>query len=58
MMRHNLVSGAAGTRFFSEQGTKMGRRSILYVDIHGAQGADGIDVGGYVTPVAEANMRF
>ncbi len=31
MIRHRLVSGAAGTRFVSEQGTKMGRRSILYV---------------------------
>jgi trans-2,3-dihydro-3-hydroxyanthranilate isomerase len=58
MMRHKLVSGASGTRFFSEQGTKMGRRSILYVDIRGEQGSDGIDVGGYVTPVADAMLRF
>jgi trans-2,3-dihydro-3-hydroxyanthranilate isomerase len=58
MIRHKLVSGASGTRFFSEQGTKMGRRSILYVDIRGEQGSDGIDVGGYVTPVADAMLRF
>jgi trans-2,3-dihydro-3-hydroxyanthranilate isomerase len=58
MLRHHLVSGAAGTRFFSEQGTKMGRRSILYVDIRGEQGAEGIDVGGYVTPVAEGTMTL
>ena len=29
MMRHSLVSGAAGNRFVSEQGTKMGRRSMF-----------------------------
>lgn len=58
MMRNNLVSSAAGTRFISEQGTKMGRRSILHVQIHGDQGVDGIEVGGYVTPLVEATMTF
>jgi len=58
MIRHRLVSGAAGTRFVSEQGTKMGRRSILYVELHGDGGADGIDVGGYVTPVAEGRLTL
>jgi trans-2,3-dihydro-3-hydroxyanthranilate isomerase len=58
MMRHGLVSSASGTRFISEQGTKMGRRSILHVEIHGERGADGIEVGGYVTPVAEATMSL
>ena len=29
MIRHNQVSGRAGKRFISEQGTKMGRRSLL-----------------------------
>jgi trans-2,3-dihydro-3-hydroxyanthranilate isomerase len=52
MMRSGLLPGAAGTRFHSEQGTKMGRRSILHVVVHGENGVDGIDVGGYVTPVA------
>jgi trans-2,3-dihydro-3-hydroxyanthranilate isomerase len=55
MIRHNLVSGEAGTRFVSEQGTKMGRRSLLHVEIHG-EGA--IDVGGYVTPLTEAMMTL
>jgi len=54
MIRHNLVSGQAGTRFVSEQGTKMARRSFLHVEI----AADGIYVGGHVTPVAEAVMTF
>jgi len=58
MIRHRLVLGAAGTRFVSEQGTKMGRRSILYVELHGAGGADGIDVGGYVTPIAEGTLKL
>jgi trans-2,3-dihydro-3-hydroxyanthranilate isomerase len=55
MIRHNLISGQAGTRFASEQGTKMGRRSLLHVEIHEA---DAIDVGGYVTPIAEALMTL
>ncbi len=58
MIRHRLVSGAAGTRFVSEQGTKMGRRSLLYVELHGAGGADGVDVGGYVTPIAEGTLKL
>jgi len=58
MMRHGLVSGAPGTRLISEQGTKMGRRSILYVHVMGQDGAEGIEVGGYVTPVAEATMSL
>jgi trans-2,3-dihydro-3-hydroxyanthranilate isomerase len=58
MMRHKLVPGVPGTRFVSEQGTKMGRRSILYIQINGQDGADGIEIGGYVTPVAEATMTI
>jgi trans-2,3-dihydro-3-hydroxyanthranilate isomerase len=58
MIRHGLVSGAAGARFVSEQGTRMGRRSFLHVQLHGEQGAEGIEVGGYVSPVAEATLRL
>ncbi len=58
MMKHGLISGAAGKRFVSEQGTKMGRRSNLHVQVHGEQGAGGIDVGGYVTPVAQATLTL
>ena len=39
-------------------GTKMGRRSILHVQIFGENGSEGIDVGGHVTPVVEATMRI
>jgi len=55
MIRHRLVSGAPGTRFVSEQGTKMGRRSILHVHIGGP---DAIEVGGYVTPLVRAVMQL
>lgn len=58
MMRHGLVSRAAGTHFVSEQGTKMRRRSLLHVLIHGEGGADGIDVGGHVTPLTIATMSL
>ena len=58
MMDHGLVSGDEETRFVSEQGTKMGRRSLLHVLIHGRNGRDGIEVGGNVVPVAEAEMQI
>jgi predicted PhzF superfamily epimerase YddE/YHI9 len=58
MMRNGLAPGNAGARFFSEQGTKMGRRSILYVHVRGESGVDGIDVGGYVTPLVDATMNL
>jgi trans-2,3-dihydro-3-hydroxyanthranilate isomerase len=57
MMRHNLLPDA-GSRFISEQGTKMGRSSILYVQINGKYGEDGIDVGGYVTPLIQGVMQL
>ena len=58
MMKHGLARGADGTQFVSEQGTKMGRRSLLHVLVHGARGADGIEVGGRVTHVAAGTFRF
>ena len=58
MMRHALVSSADGTRFVSEQGTKMGRRSVLHVHIRGDRGSESIEVGGHVTPLATASMRL
>src|SRR6202050_785434 len=58
LMRHGLAAKAAGARFVSEQGTKMGRRSLLHVAIRGERGVDGIDVGGYVTPLVRAEMQL
>jgi trans-2,3-dihydro-3-hydroxyanthranilate isomerase len=58
MMRHGLVSTRDQTRFVSEQGTKMGRRSLLHVLVHGDNGSGGIEVGGHVTPVAEGRLTI
>lgn len=58
MMAHGLAPSRDGTRFVSEQGTKMGRRSLLHVLIDGERGANGIDVGGHVAPVATAEMEL
>jgi trans-2,3-dihydro-3-hydroxyanthranilate isomerase len=57
MLRHKLVRGEAGHRFISEQGTKMGRRSILHIQLNGREGADGIEVGGHVAPFARCAME-
>jgi trans-2,3-dihydro-3-hydroxyanthranilate isomerase len=58
MLRHGLVPSAAGDRFISEQGTKMGRRSLLHVQIVREHDAVHFDVGGYVTPLIEATMTL
>jgi trans-2,3-dihydro-3-hydroxyanthranilate isomerase len=58
MMEHGLAPAHDGARFVSEQGTKMGRRSLLHVLVHGERGVDGIEVGGYVVPVARATMTL
>jgi trans-2,3-dihydro-3-hydroxyanthranilate isomerase len=55
MLQNGLTSSA---NFISEQGTKMGRRSLLHVEIHGKNGEKGIDVGGYVTSLVEATMML
>jgi trans-2,3-dihydro-3-hydroxyanthranilate isomerase len=57
MMRHGLAPHAGGSRFHSEQGTKMGRRSILEIAVRGDRGCDGIDVGGRVVPFASGSFR-
>ena len=58
MMRHGLAPHAAGTRFISEQGVQMGRRSILHININGDMGCDGIEIGGNVTPLVYASMHL
>jgi trans-2,3-dihydro-3-hydroxyanthranilate isomerase len=52
MMRNKLVTGS---RFISEQGTAMGRRSLLHVQIRSEHE---IEVGGHVTPLVEATMTL
>jgi trans-2,3-dihydro-3-hydroxyanthranilate isomerase len=58
MIKYGLFTGASNTRFISEQGTKMGRRSLLHVRIAGNEQAEGIYVGGQVTAIAEGRMRL
>ncbi len=58
MLRNGLTPRDKRSRFISEQGTKMGRRSLLHVLIHGENGEEGIEVGGYVTPLVEATMTL
>jgi trans-2,3-dihydro-3-hydroxyanthranilate isomerase len=59
MIEYGLAPSVAdGARFVSEQGTKMGRRSILHVRLNGERGKDGIEVGGYVAPLTVATMRL
>ncbi len=58
MIENGMLSGKPGTRAISEQGTKMGRRSFLHILVNGERGADGIEVGGYVTPLVDATMSL
>jgi trans-2,3-dihydro-3-hydroxyanthranilate isomerase len=58
MMRNGHASSASGTRFISEQGTKMGRRSILHINVKGDRGSEGIEVGGNVISVAEGTITL
>ena len=58
MMEHGLAPHQDGARFVSEQGTKMKRRSLLHVLIHGDYGASGIEVGGNVVPVISAAISI
>ncbi len=50
MMRYGLCAKADGTRFVSEQGTAMGRRSRLHVHIRGESGSRGSMSAGASSP--------
>ncbi len=54
MAHHKLLNASGGSRFVSEQGTKMGRRSYLHIQFHGDDGKDGIEIGGYVAPMVDS----
>jgi trans-2,3-dihydro-3-hydroxyanthranilate isomerase len=58
MLRHGMTSAKAGSRFVSEQGVQMGRRSILHVRVLGENAKDGVDVGGFVTKVIDGELRI
>lgn len=54
MAKHGLCSGAAGTHLISEQGVKMGRRSLLHILFTD----DAVEVGGSVAPIVSAVMEL
>jgi len=56
-VKYGLVRRSAAVSLVSEQGTKMGRRSILHVQTGAAENAS-IDVGGSVVPLTEAVMTL
>jgi predicted PhzF superfamily epimerase YddE/YHI9 len=58
MMQHGLAPERDRTRLVSEQGVKMGRRSLLHILINGEGGERGIEVGGNTVHVAEATMHL
>ena len=58
MLRYGLLPKESQGRFVSEQGTKMGRRSLLHFQLQAGNSEQGIEVGGYVTPIAEGTMRL
>ena len=58
MKRHRLLPRASIGRFVSEQGTKMGRRSLVHFEIAEGAAGDVISVGGHVTPLVEAVMTL
>jgi trans-2,3-dihydro-3-hydroxyanthranilate isomerase len=57
MIDNGLLARVAGTQFTCEQGTRMGRRSVLHVRVGDAAG-EPIEVGGQVMPVAAATMTL
>jgi trans-2,3-dihydro-3-hydroxyanthranilate isomerase len=57
MMKHGLIGNDDGTTFISEQGTKMRRRSLLHVMVHGKNGSDGIEVGGNACHIGTGSIN-
>lgn len=58
-VEHGLVECKDGLRFVSEQGTKMGRRSILHVQLHVRDGVLAhVEVGGSAVAIVEATMQL
>jgi trans-2,3-dihydro-3-hydroxyanthranilate isomerase len=54
MRKNKLVPANSPDRFLSEQGTKMGRRSLLHIKMTGGK----IEVGGQVVPVMQGTMTL
>jgi trans-2,3-dihydro-3-hydroxyanthranilate isomerase len=60
-VRYGLIPRAAQVSIVSEQGTKMGRQSFIYIELAYPAGADvptRIEVGGSVVPVMTAELSI
>lgn len=59
MIRHGMLPREDGLRVLVEQGTKMGRRSLLHALVH-IDGADEprIEVGGSVVPISRGELTL
>ena len=58
LRRHGLIGDGDGIRIESEQGTRMGRRSLLYALLHVRGNDVQVEVGGSVVPIAEATLTL
>ncbi|HYA89572.1 MAG TPA: PhzF family phenazine biosynthesis protein [archaeon] len=58
MLRNGLLPKGERKRYVSEQGTKMGRRSLLHIQLADGDSEQGVEVGGHVTPIADGTMRI
>lgn len=59
LVRNRLVPAADAVRVVSEQGTKMGRQSLIHIQMRVAGGeARDIEVGGAVVPVLDGTLRL
>ncbi|PYM20001.1 MAG: PhzF family phenazine biosynthesis protein [Candidatus Rokuibacteriota bacterium] len=59
LVLHGLVTGGGAVHLVSEQGTQMGRRSLVHMRLRGdARGVTDIGVGGSVVPVLEGRLTM
>ena len=58
LLQHNLVAHRDGLELVAEQGTRMGRRSILRIRIGGTPESPAIDVGGSAVALIEGTLRL
>ncbi|MGH7388778.1 MAG: PhzF family phenazine biosynthesis protein [Candidatus Rokuibacteriota bacterium] len=59
LVRHGLVKPGDEVAILSEQGTKMGRQSLVHIRLHAPDGtATDIRVGGGVVPVLDGCLRL
>lgn len=59
LVRHGFAEGTDEVRIVSEQGTKMGRQSLIHIRLRVTDGAiTDIEIGGSVVPVIEGTLTL